>query len=82
MLMKELLKMKSLIILFMFLLMSCAAKKENQEEEILKAILNTKKEIENYKIGNKTLCEDNNCIFLSFWDFDGAWSFKRICKRL
>ena len=47
MLMKELLKMKSLIILFMFLLMSCAAKKENQEEEILKAILNTKKEIEN-----------------------------------
>ncbi len=72
MLMKELLKMKSLIILFMFLLMSCAAKKENQEEEILKAILNTKKEIENYKIGNKTLCEDNNCIFLSFWDFDGT----------
>jgi len=64
--------MKSLIIVFILLLISCTSNKENQEEEILKTILNTKKEIENYKIGNKSLCKDNKCIFLSFWDFDGT----------
>lgn len=46
--------------------------KEKVERDIINNILNAKKEIESIKNGNKSICADNKCLFLAFWDFDGT----------
>jgi phosphoserine phosphatase len=64
--------MKSICILLILLLFSCVEKQSKLENEIVTAILNSKQEIENYKVGNETLCANSKCLFLAFWDFDGT----------
>ncbi len=64
--------MKSIVIILILLIGSCAKKETNPEKEIITTILNSKQEIENYKSGNETLCANSKCLFLAFWDFDGT----------
>lgn len=62
-----------------FLFASCGKKTISQEtpdtqaKEIIQQIQNAKKEILAYKENGKKLCETpEDCLFLSFWDFDGT----------
>ena len=64
--------MKSQLTLLILLSLFCAKKEINPEQEILETILNSKKEIEAYKVENQVLCESSKCLFVAFWDFDGT----------
>lgn len=62
-----------------FLLISCGKKAnlqkapDTQAKEIIDRIQTTKKEILAYQENGKKLCESpTDCLFLSFWDFDGT----------
>ena len=57
-----------LILLSLF----CSPKETDLEKEIIETILNSKKEIEKIKEGDKSLCERGKCLFIAFWDFDGT----------
>lgn len=64
--------MKFLLSMLILLSLSCSPKEINLEKEIIETILNSKKEIEKIKDGDKSLCESGKCLFITFWDFDGT----------
>jgi len=69
---------KIFFILSLFLLIDCNKKTDTQKPdtqagEIISRITNTKNKILEFQKDGKRLCQnEGDCLFLSFWDFDGT----------
>jgi phosphoserine phosphatase len=64
--------MKYSFTIISLLLSFCGPSQTKDEKQILTTILNSKKAIESIQGIEKSICEEEKCVFLAFWDFDGT----------
>lgn len=64
--------MKKILLMMLFILVSCKKESAGVESEILGTILKSKSELEGFKDSDGKTCREKKCLFLAIWDFDGT----------